>query len=71
MTECQIAKLNHHNSIYAKKTGLSKIFFIFYKLGSDICRRHTEGDMICSSLLKNFLKSVHKDGDQTQDHDSN
>ena len=25
----------------------------------------------CSSLLRNFLKSVHKDGDHTQDHDSN
>ena len=24
----------------------------------------------CSSLLRNFLKSVHKDGDHTQDHDS-
>ena len=27
--------------------------------------------IICSSLLRNFLKSVHKDGEYTQDHDSN
>ena len=26
---------------------------------------------ICSSLLRNFIKSVHKDGDHTHDHDSN
>ena len=28
-------------------------------------------NIYCSSLLRNFLKSVHKDGDHTQDHDSN
>ena len=26
---------------------------------------------MCSSLLRNFFKSEHKDGDHTQDHDSN
>ena len=36
-------------------------------MSEEFCRDNL---IICSSLLRNFLKSVHKDGDHTQDHES-